>query len=89
MNDCVGKNLHQNTLKSFEALDVETARRCSRRTRRHRAAHEAGADTRSHGQVEKFVAEHKCHRDVFDQETKWIKAELGCPLAKHGIEVSS
>ena len=85
INDCVGKNLHRNILKSFEVLDIETVRRCSRRTRRYRAAYEAGAGTRSYEQVEKFVAEHKCHRNIFDQETKWIKAEL----AKHGIEVSS
>jgi hypothetical protein len=39
-------------------------------------------DGKSYEEVEKFVAEHKCHRNIFDQETKWIKSEL----AKHGIE---
>jgi hypothetical protein len=85
INDSVGRNLHRNIMKSFEVLDLETVQRCSRRTRRYRAAYEAGAGTKSYEQVEKFVAEHKCHRNIFDQETKWIKSEL----AKHGIEVSS
>jgi hypothetical protein len=34
-------------------------------------------------EVEEFVAHHKCHRNVFDQEKKWIKQELN----KNGIDV--
>ena len=83
INDSVGKNLHANILKSFEVLDLATTCRCSRRTRRYRAGYASGAGTKSYEEVEKFVAHHKCHRNIFDQEKKWIKQELN----KHGIDV--
>ena len=83
INDSVGKNLHANILKSFQVLDLATTRRCSRRTRRYRAGYASGEGTASYEDVEKFVALHKCHRNIFDQEKKWIKQELN----KHGIDV--
>lgn len=83
LNDCVARNLHANILKSFQVLDLATVRRCSRRTRRYRFAYEQGEGTKSYEDVEKFVALHKTHRNIFDQEKKWIKQEL----AKHGIVV--
>jgi hypothetical protein len=84
INDSVGKHLHANVLESFEVLDLETTRRCSRRTRRCRAGCASGAGTKSYEEVEKFIAHHiKCHRNIFDQEKKWIKQELN----KHGIDV--
>ena len=73
INDSVGKNLHANVLKSFKVLDLATTCRCSRRTRRYRAGYASGAGTKSYEEVEKFVAHHKCHRNIFDQEKKWIK----------------
>ena len=35
INNCVGKDLHANIVKSFEALDLAQSMRNSRRTRRH------------------------------------------------------
>ena len=85
INNCVGKDLHKNILKSFTVLDLQQSMRNSRRTRRYRDAYDTTrADYESHDchtSVEKYVAKHKCHRNIMDQETAFIKAVL----AKHNI----
>ena len=87
INNCVGKDLHKNILKSFTVLDLQQSMRNSRRTRRYRDAYDTTrADYESHDchtSVEKYVAKHKCHRNIMDQETAYIKAVL----AKHNIFV--
>ena len=80
INNCVGKDLHANIMKSFEVLDLTQSMRNSRRTRRYRDAHDTKrSDYQSHDSylsVEKCVTAHKCHRGMLDQETKCIKDVL-------------
>ena len=87
INNCVGKDLHANILKSFTVLDLAQFRRNSRRTRRYRDAYDttraAYVSHDCHLSVEKYVTAHKCHRNILDQETKYIKDVL----AKHNIFV--
>jgi len=87
INNCVGKDLHANIMKSFEVLDLAQSMRNSRRTRRYRDACDTKrSDYQSHDSylsVEKYVTAHKCHRNTLDQETKHIKDVL----AEHGVFV--
>jgi hypothetical protein len=86
INNCKGKDLHENILTSFSVIDLPQARRNARRTRRYRAAYDVTGKTEeqlatSFELVEKFCKDHKCHRNILDQDTKEIKAVL----ARHGI----
>jgi hypothetical protein len=87
INNCVGKDLHSNILKSFTVIDLAQSMRNSRRTRRYRDACDARSKTYQardcHLSVEKYVPSHKCHRNILDQETAFIKSVL----AKHDIHV--
>ena len=86
INNCKGKDLHDNIYTSFEVLDLPQARRNSRRTRRYRAAYDTAGKSEeqlatSFALVEKFCRDHKAHRNILDQDTKEIKAVL----ARNGI----
>ena len=88
INNCKGKDLHANIEKSFTVIDLPQARRNAQRTRSYRAAYDTTGKSEeqlatSFALVEKFCKDHKCHRNILDQDTKEIKAVL----AKHGIEV--
>ena len=87
INNCVGKDLHSNMLKSFTVIDLAQSMRNSRRTRRYRDACDTRRKTYQahdcHLSVEKYVASHKCHRNILDQETAYIKSVL----AKHDMHV--
>jgi hypothetical protein len=87
INNCVGKDLHKNILKLFTVLDLAQSRRNSRRTRRYRGACDtsraACVSHDCHLSVEKCVSAHKCHRNMLDQETKYVKDVL----AKHNVFV--
>jgi hypothetical protein len=77
INNCVGKDMHKNILKSFTVLDLAQSRRNSCRTRRYRDAYDtsraACVSHDCHLSVEKHVSAHKCHRNTLDQETKHVK----------------
>ena len=86
INNCKGKDLHENILTSFSVPDLPRARRNASRTRRHRAARDVTGKTEeqlatSFELVEKFCKDHECHRNMLDQDTKEIKAVL----ARHGV----
>ena len=76
--------IHQNILKLFSVMDLRQSLKNSRQTRRYKNAYDntdGSRDHKFHEDVEKFVRNHKCHRNILDQDTD----EINKVLIEHGV----
>ena len=75
---CNQKNLTTRVIKALRTVELTNVRAFSRRTRRYRQAY-CDADERvsqSFESIEKFVKLHKCHRNILDQEYRFLNDQL-------------
>jgi hypothetical protein len=77
-SNCTIKNLYERITNSLRSVKLENVRAFSRKTRRYRQAyHEADTEVlKSHECIEKFLKLHKCHRNILDQESRFLENEL-------------
>ena len=70
-NNHVPKNCANDVKSSLEKITVNISYNTSRRARSYMSAYINKAG-KSHLLIEKFVKIHKCHRNILDQETKYL-----------------
>jgi hypothetical protein len=71
INDQVARNMQKHLDTALDAITLTIARKTARRARLYMRAYKTG-NAHSHDLIEKFVKIHKCHRNILDQETKYL-----------------
>jgi len=77
-SSCTQKNLHARVIKALRSVQLVNVRRFARKTRRYRQAY---LDTdeevaKSFESIEKFIKLHRCHRNILDQEGRFLCEQL-------------
>ena len=86
INDQVARNMQKHLDTALDAITLTIARKTARRARLYMRAYKTGK-AHSHDLIEKFVKIHKCHRNILDQETKYLdKLVHLCDSAKVKLE---
>ena len=86
INDQVARNMQKHLDTALDAITLTIARKTARRARLYMRAYKTGK-AHSHDLIEKFVKIHKCHRNILDQETKYLdKLVHLCESAKVKLE---
>jgi hypothetical protein len=86
-NDQVAAHMQRHLDAALDAITLTIARRTARRARLYMRAYKTGK-AHSHDLIEKFVKIHKCHRNILDQETKYLdKLVVLCQAAEVKLEL--
>ena len=86
-NDQVALHMQAFLDEALDAITLTIARKTARRARLYMRAYKTGK-AHSHDLIEKFVKIHKCHRNILDQETKYLqKLVVLCESAGVKLEV--
>ena len=69
----VGRNCEEDTISSYVEITIETAKRTARKARSYMRAYLDGSGE-SHFLIEKYVRLCKCHRNILDMDTTYLKS---------------
>ena len=86
-NDQVASHMQRFLDAALDAITLTVARRTARRARLYMRAYKTGK-AHSHDLIEKFVKIHKCHRNILDQESKYLdKLVMLCQAAEFKLDL--
>ena len=75
---CTQGNLNARVVKALRTVQLQNVRAFSRKTRRYRQAYlDADPEVlKSFESIEKFIKLHKCHRNILDQEGRFLCEQM-------------